>query len=217
MVSQYNDLKTFRKPDIILASKQDVLKSQDRQRLNPVRAPHKPFDWHIVRAAEENKFEDPIDNLPLEYSIGLSHHIPAADNVTTTPSTKAYIYEADSEGEDNIEGNEETEEEGEGEEVYSENEESDEETGGQGAVGNPAHIPEGMSLLNIEPLIVDLRNSANRQQEGLAGLRVFALKEDKTRRTRRCPQDVLHNPANHPKCTLCCRDAKPRSICAIRI
>ena len=161
MISQYNDPKTFRTPNIILASKQDVLKSQDRQRLNPVRA-RKSFDWHIVRAAEENKFGGPIDNLPLEYSIRLSRHIPAAENVTTTPSTKAKIHEEDSEGEENIEGKEETEEEGEEEEVYSENEEFDEEAGGQGAVGGPVPIPEGMSLSNIEPLIVDPCNSANR-------------------------------------------------------
>ena len=160
MISQHKDPNTFRTPDIILASKQDVLKSQDRQRLNPVRA-RKSFDWHIVRAAEENKFGGPIDNLPLEYSIRLSRHIPAAENVTTTPSTKAEIYEEDSEGEENIEGNEETEEEGE-EEVYSENEEFDEEAGDQGAVGDPVPIPEGMSLSNIEPLIVDPCNSANR-------------------------------------------------------
>ena len=162
MISQYNDPETFCTPNIILASRQDVLKSQDHRRLNLVRAPRKSFDWHIVRAAEENKFGGPIDNLPLEYSIRLSRHIPAAENVTTTPSTKAEIYEEDSEGEENIEENEETEEEGEGEEVNSENEEFDEEAGGQGAVGGPVPIPEGMSLSNIEPLIVDPCNSANR-------------------------------------------------------
>jgi len=148
MTSHYDDLKTIRKPDIILASRQEILDSQDRQRLDPSRAPRKSFDWHIVRASEENKFEGPIDALPQEYSSHLSHYIAAADNVTTTPSTKAEICEEESEGEESIEGNEETEEEEEGEEgeVYNEDE-VDEDAGGQGA-------PEGMTLqiLNPSPL-----------------------------------------------------------------
>lgn len=190
MTSQYNDLETICKPDIILASEQDILESQGHRRLDPSRAPSESFDWHIVRATEENKFEGPIDKLPQEYSSRLSRYIAATENVTTTPSTKAELYEEESEGEENVEGNEETEEEG----VHSENEEEeefDEDAEGQGA-------PEGMHLSNIEPLTVDFRNSANREQEGLAGRRVCAFKDNTTRRTSRPSEPVPHNAPSYP-------------------
>jgi hypothetical protein len=89
MTAMYDGLKTVRKPDIILASRQAMIKSQGGYALNPTEAPRVPFDWHIPRVTEENKRrQNKLERRHGMYTVHLSQYIPATSDVSTTPSTK---------------------------------------------------------------------------------------------------------------------------------
>ena len=149
MTAFYDGLKTVRKPDIILASRQAMIESQDGQPLTPTEPPRKPFDWHIPRLTEENKRrQKKLKRRHRMYTVHLSQYIPAASDVATTPSTKsttdpwkrhAVVAEQKEEGEDE-EGEEENDDEDGGEEEGDEEggEESENEKGEEGKSISPA-------------------------------------------------------------------------------
>lgn len=138
MKAIHNDMETIRKPDIILASRQAMIESQDGQPLNPTEPPRVPFDWHIPLVTEENKRrQKKLKRRHHKYSVRLSQYIPAASDVKVTPSTKSttdpqkidrVIAKQREEGEDEG-GREENDDEG-GEEN---DDEGGEENGDEGA------------------------------------------------------------------------------------
>jgi hypothetical protein len=82
MRSDYNGLETIRKPNIIMASKLAMKKSQGSLDLNLTSPLCCPFDWDSPRSTEENKcIQTKINHPPPMYSVHLSSYIPMADDV----------------------------------------------------------------------------------------------------------------------------------------
>ena len=90
MKAQHSGMDTSRKPDVILAGKQDMIDSQGGRDLDPEKAPLDAFDWHIPMLTEEYKrVKNKLDTPPPSYSTKLSRYIPAATDVEKTPSKRA--------------------------------------------------------------------------------------------------------------------------------